>query len=335
MVKPLKRIIIIAAIVSIALVVFVAFRLTIAHHNVSKISGETQRFAEKANAALVSPMPPGIGDSKSRLSNVTAVPDIDISKVAMPAPGTPLVGIANALKNMSDAGDAGSSCRLAQELTRCRYVDGLPKRRLSLAAKRDSTQPNSEEYERLSQAIETIAARERQEASVCDGFANTDSLEIWIYLFRAAAAGHEPSMLHFATVPPIDLNVLATQPEAALAYYEHSDRFLQQLAERGNKVALMMSINKYMGKSFWRDIGLPFGPTADFQQAAVFAYATRAHNWQREFIDDKIASIESKLTPMQIANAKAEANRLIANWSKDVFEQATTESTDDRFGRCE
>ena len=142
-------------------------------------------------------------------------------------------------------------------------------------------------------------------------------------------------MERFATQPPFDFEQLATQPEGLVAYYEHSDQMLQQLAQRGVKSALLTSMMKHLGRSFWADIGVPVANSRDYSRAAVFAYSLQAHNIDKEYLDENIRAIEEKLTPEQIAKAKGEAAQMIRSWDKHVFERDAEAEPDDRFGRCD
>ena len=320
-------------------VLLVAVRLLIAHQRVSSF---TDNNGAITRALLTTPEPVqapiDVKMSPTRAyARANPIDQVDITKYRdIPSPALPLHTIVGELKKMSDLGSARASCRLAQELNRCRYLPSLTARKLKLTESLLQLNPLSDDHKRLSRLIERTNVQERLDATICDDFHNSENLDSWTYMFRAAAAGYEPAMLNFATLPPLDFDTLLRQPEALVAYYQHSDQILDQLAARGNRIAVMSIVRKHLGSTFWSDIaGAIFAPTVNYALAATYAYAGLAHNWEQKFFEQKIALARSHLSPEQLASAQREAMQLVSSWDKTVFDEKRYESPVDRFAGCD
>ncbi|MBL8525234.1 MAG: hypothetical protein JNN20_16205 [Betaproteobacteria bacterium] len=160
-----------------------------------------------------------------------------VARVISPLPpeNVPLPTIATDLHARAVNGDFRAACRISFELGRC---NDLSKQRAALDAMISKAEPLSSS---TPEQRENVIAQTKDEVdktiSICNGLSTKGLLRPWQYLLSAAQAGHVPSMLRFATNPPIDETNFARDLEGWSVYKENALPLLEAALKKGEPMA--------------------------------------------------------------------------------------------------
>lgn len=264
--RPLVCLIASTAILCVLFVV----RLLVAQHNVQQQFNSGRGLNQSAKTT---PQKDESNNTISPRADLRTAEDLKTDYRIFFPEKAPLATIVQQLKTESDRGNILASCRLATELMRCDYLKQLPAAQERIRSRLVNAQKDADETARSTKALDRYSQMEKRDSAICNGFSNDQKLVSADYLFRAALAGHEPSMELYALTPP-DIRNIITNPEALFTYRQYSNSMTFDLAARGNARAASALSRQYRGESFWNSLHLPSTLPIDYQEAAVWAYAT-------------------------------------------------------------
>lgn len=256
-----------------------------------------------------------------KLSNAGNAPRAFANSV-LPAPNIPLTSIIDDLLKRSDAGDFRASCRLAAELTRCSLLQQQIQSVKKIQSKLLGAAVDEIEHDRLKRALDHMTIKKDASETVCNGFENTQNLEPWRYLFRAALGGHVPSMAEFVMVPPWSPTDFVGNLDAWAAYHEYGNMFLTSAANLGDKGAVWYLAELYAGNKMFPFESYKIVDTDPFL-AAKYAYASFAHPGEKSEVNTRnrlLSQLQSKLSMADMLAAKQQGEALASSWPSSTFD---------------
>jgi TPR repeat protein len=224
-------------------------------------------------------------------------------------PDMPLAEAYQALLHAAESGNARASCRLGTELARCTlYFERAAalEEQISSAA----TMPTGSPDERA--LLESIA-RERlslaRSEKVCRGITLDQARGAWRHVYRAAKAGHLPSVLAFAIQPPLSETNFSADLEGWAVYRREAVPMLEFAAQRGSPRAM------YQLAWVYGNLPVPGGaPLVARDPVRAVAYALLARQYadaaSKQQIERMIGSWRTELGPDGLGRATALADHL-------------------------
>lgn len=145
--------------------------------------------------------------------------------VPLPPPDTPFAELAEALAERAQRGDARAACRLAAEMSRCRFalqtpdVEQLDEWFTRRAARR---QLDEDEQAEAIAAHNALVQSSEQARALCAGVEPEALLRQPYYDLQAALAGDEDAALRFVSGQGLEPASLVQDPELARLYRDHA-----------------------------------------------------------------------------------------------------------------
>ncbi len=209
-----------------------------------------------------------------------------------------------ALLAQADAGDPHAACQLSVLLDDCRLaaeVDEMVETQISMAASEDTNViANARDIAVLETSIDPLR-------DTCASVPADLVSQGWIYLLRAAIAGHEPSMFRFVTDLPVDPRLSGETTDAWSVYREHAALFIGLLLQRASPEALMLAFRAAQGAIFVGD-----RPIQTRDPAAVVRLGTALIQLREADpgSEENIALALAELPALESVRARAEGQRL-------------------------
>lgn len=238
-----------------------------------------------------------------------AMPVAAETRVALPAPQTPLRLIFDDLKRLSEAGDVRATCRLAFEVDRCAR---LPAMRKSAQEQRLLAKETLMKLlgGRLLESADRLDDRIRRDEAACEDFSLEGVPEGWRYQLAAAQAGHEPSMIRF--VGGSSLFAPNRAPLEALdgwiAYRDNAAGWFATALQAGDPAAFELAAHAHMRGDF---LGMVLVPKDPVRGAAYYqVLAERAAPEYMEQAQGNARHAQARLSPEQLRESQEQAAKL-------------------------
>lgn len=209
-----------------------------------------------------------------------------------------------ALLAQADAGDPHAACQLSVLLDDCRLaaeVGEMVETQISMAASEETNViANARDIAVLETSIDPLR-------DACAAVPADLVTQGWIYLLRAAIAGHEPSMFRFVTDLPVDPRLSAETADAWSVYREHAAVFIGLLLQRASPEALTLAFHAAQGAIFVGD-----RPIQTRDPAAVVRLGTALIELREADpgSEENIAHALAELSAFESLRARAEGQRL-------------------------
>jgi len=209
-----------------------------------------------------------------------------------------------ALLAQADGGDPHAACQLSVLLDDCRLaaeVGEMVETQISMAASEDTNViANARDIALLETSIDPLH-------DACATVPADLVSQGWIYLLRAAIAGHEPSMFRFVTDLPVDPRQSGETSDAWSVYREHAALFIGLLLQRASPEALTLAFRAAQGAIFVGD-----RPIQTRDPAAVVRLGTALIELHEADpgSEENIAHALAELTDFESVRARAEGQRL-------------------------
>jgi hypothetical protein len=230
----------------------------------------------------------------------------------LPPPGTPFAGIVGDLLARARDGDAGAACRLAFELDRCfRLPSTRGFARRSRAFSREEAFDEGLRQRQASNAEYWEAIARRDEAA-CEGVDPREATGAWRYALQAAAAGHLPSMIRFASGRLMfDGNPPGRNLDGWIALRDHGPAWLAAGVEQGYAEAYETAHLAY-ARGEILGIAYPRDPVTGVALALALAKVGTAAERERSLANAAYVERREGLSAAQVERARALAVRLAA-----------------------
>ncbi len=220
----------------------------------------------------------------------------------LPPDNAPLRAVAETLHKQALAGNYRASCRLSYELDRCQVLPNKRKYIGELEKQLAAASADPQAKAKLQTSLNSEQKSADGDSEVCDGLVKSDLMKPWQYLFLAAQAGHLPSMVRFASTPPMDMENFANDLDGWTVYKQNSIALLEQAMDRGNTTALT--------ELGWFYGGLPVmgGVVVERDRVKGIQFTQAALRLSdpagRAQMEKRIASISRGMTPAEVLEAK-------------------------------
>lgn len=302
---------------------------------------ETARAAPVPPAAEAAPPAPADTDQATRtgehnaasVATAASAPQTIEASASQPLPplDAPVADILDTLEQRARAGDARAACRLASELRRC---GSLQRRRaLDFSRSLSESTPRQVSDEMVDVAARMSVALENDERA-CAGVPPERSADAVLWLQRAAAGQHLPSMIAFAGGYWMagDSSFVA-HPQVVAAYSRDALPMALATIESGDPTLANALGLAYAGR--WS--GTPLDRLVPRDDALAYALLTASREAApaapmptgRPRIDDPhartLADLDAALAPEQRARAASERARLAARFAEGAKRRQKTD----------
>lgn len=250
--------------------------------------------------------------------------------LALPPLDMPLAGILADLEKRALAGDARAACRLAAELSRCAT---LPRRRETASMFDPATMagaadlPAQDRERQIDMAARMEYAVER-DATRCVGIDREKSRQAPAWLYRAARAGHLPSMSAFAGGAWLDDPAVVHHPALVEAYRTEAAAMAEAALAAGDRGMLLALGSAFAGAAMRSRLAevvepdpvrghallrlavdlappAPARPPTVTPPPAPIRALWRSDGAERMFAERRLARVEAGLDPAQRAASEA------------------------------
>lgn len=209
-----------------------------------------------------------------------------------------------ALLARADAGDPHAACQLSVLLDDCRLaaeVGAMVETQISMAASEAANLiANARDIAVLEISIDPLRA-------TCAAVPADLVSQGWIYLLRAAIAGHEPSMFRYVTDLPVDPRPSVETSDAWSVYREHAAILIGLLMQRASPEALGLAFRAAQGVALVGD-----RPVQSRDPAAVVRLGTALIELREADpgSEENIARALAELSAVESIRARTEGRRL-------------------------
>jgi hypothetical protein len=278
-------------------------------------------LGERASAAAPQPtyrrqdVPSASGPAHPAIpiSTVNVLSKVDVAKATRPLPplNTTLTLIYSDLQDLAQNGNKAAACRLAYELARCRRLPELERRLANYTRQAESSLVGSPVRDDALWGAGVIKAEIEGGRMACPGFPAQETQNAWRYEFAAAQAGHEASIIRFATGATLDSYNFLADVEGWVAHRAYGPSLLQQAADIGNPQAYLQ-LGFLTARPVWGVQQLPKDPIST---VAYWTALTRVATPEyRNRLQAEIQGViqRNNLSAADLAQASAKADRLTA-----------------------
>lgn len=179
-----------------------------------------------------------VGVESSKRSNEQSRARTEAVFPPLPPDNVPLRQVAESLHTQALAGNYRAACRLSYELNRCQQ---LPiQRELVDSLAKQLTTTNADPKTKALLAASQAEAKNlvEKDSALCAEVDENKLMRPWQYLLMAAQAGHIPSMVRFASTPPMDEQSFIKDLDGWGVYKQNAIPLLQEAMNKGNTTAL-------------------------------------------------------------------------------------------------
>lgn len=179
-----------------------------------------------------------LGPDATRRVNAVSRPRTETVFAPLPPDNVPLRQLAESLHTQALAGNYRAACRLSYELNRCQQLPIQRELVDSLARQLTMTTIDSKARMLLTTSQAEAKSLVEKDSAICADVDERKLIRPWQYLLMAAQAGHIPSMVRFASTPPMDEQSFIKDLDGWGVYKQNALQLLQEAMDKGDTTAL-------------------------------------------------------------------------------------------------
>lgn len=265
------------AVAAVGAVSFLLGRETAPSAGHAPAAGVTREHAERpaapsvtdaslAPARLVRPLAP-----RAAAGAPTPPPPV----AALPPHDVPLAQVRAELERRARGGDRRAACRLAVDLMRCQELPAM--RAMSTSMERSLARDEGQGDERgVGFRIDFLARTQNRLETLeplCEGITESDAVQGFDWLLRAAELGHAPSMAEFARRPAVPFQSYLSELDRLRLYRERAPELAMRALAAGDTSLLPDLATAHLstsGRWGWSALG----QLVEKDDATAYAYYT-------------------------------------------------------------